>query len=238
MPKFQKMTVKLGPRSAAPNTPKDDARQALAQAIHERDKAIKAVDDARTAERLAREKSFDARRVADQLRDKTIAPIDHDEILLAVAGGEVDDVLALARTDDAARREIELADERARAWKTAADHAEAAIEARQRAADEAEKILRERAASALEQSLDLPRMLAEAREAADWLVARRSVFLFLMETLPRKSEDRAALAEFMARPWLEAELSNGWMRHPALLSYRAALEALAADAGAVINIAP
>ena len=99
---------------------------------------------------------------------------------------------------------IALADQKAAAWKRAADQAEQAIPARQRAPAEASATSTERRAPfSPPRSISAP-MLKDAELAAAWIVARRSVFLHLASVLP-PGDDTAAINAFLARPWLTPE---------------------------------
>lgn len=230
MPKFAKSTP-------AP-APSGGARAALKAAIDDRDRARHALNDAVTAEAKAREQSFEARRVVDRLRAEAMEPpADESAVRAAIQSDDVDALLELDRPRIDRGKALEQAERMARTWRGVADRAEETIEARTRALDEAEKLARKCAAAVLADELSLAEMLEDARAAARWIVGQRAAFLWLIENLPDTNEIKA-IREFLAAPWLIGELSGEYRHDPSIASYRAALEALAGDAGAEIEISP
>ena len=235
MPKFARKCDNNG--VVTPTTPKSDARSMLASAITEASLARAALDDTREAEQKARESSYLAQRHADRLRaevDKV--ELADDQIVAAIAGGD-DDVLALSRPATEIHEAITLADQKAAAWRRAANGAEQAIPVRERALAEAERKVEECARAVLAASLDVAGMLKDAEDAAAWLVSQRATFLHLLSILP-PGPDHDHVAHFLSRPWLIGEIDESWKRNPALKPYAAALERLRHDAGAKIEVAP
>jgi hypothetical protein len=232
MPKFAKLTPRVEPPLGDAASP----RKALAQAIRERDAAIKAVDDARTAEHRARLESYEANAAARKLRAEEGEAESHDDALIrAIESGDADDILALGRPVDEARAKIEATEQRAATWKAAADRAEEAIEVRERALAKAEEAVTQAARVAFLAEIDVDALIDEARTAAAWIVGRRSLFLFLMTVL-QDGPARDSLAHFMSRPWLIGELDESWKRDPAIAPFREAFEALKRDANAEVDL--
>jgi hypothetical protein len=211
----------------------DTARGQLAQAIRERERARAAVDDARAAEHAARIASFEAKRHADTLRAEVDKPKSDGDVIAAISGG-VDDVIALERPATEIRAAIALADQKAAAWRNAADQAEQAIPVRERALAEAEDRVKQCAVAVLASVLDVTTMLKDARDAADWIVNQRAGFLYLMSILP-DGPIHQALADFMRRAWLIGEFDEAWRRNPSIKPFADALARLKADAEAEIS---
>jgi hypothetical protein len=151
--------------------------------------------------------------------------------------GGVDDVLALDKPAAEVRRQIEAAEQKAWAWRDAANQAEEAIPIREAALERAEGKVAACAKAVLAGSINVDELLAEAKGAADWLVGQRALFLYLMTILP-PGREHDALAAFMSRPWLEAEFSGGWRKNAAIAPYADALAKLRSDAEAAVDIAP
>jgi hypothetical protein len=201
-------------------------RERLAEAINDRDAARQAVVDARYAEDKAREHTYAAEHEADELRKRAEAPESGDDAVAAITRG---DVLELARPAAEARAAIEAAEQRIAAWRHAADLAESAVPIRQDALERGEKRVEECARAVVVESIDIDKMLAETKEAADWLVGQRALLLHLMSILPRESPDRAAVSDYLASPWLAGEYDDKWRKNPSIKPYAQAFEQLLRD---------
>jgi hypothetical protein len=107
-PKSEYPPARAPAEVASPDTP----RGRLAEAIRDRDTAIKAVDDARKAEEKARLATYSAEHGVDLLRAQADEAATGD-VVSAIVGG-VDDVLALDKPAAEVRRQIEAAEQKAR----------------------------------------------------------------------------------------------------------------------------
>lgn len=216
----------------------DQPRAKLASAIQECEQARQAVLDTREAEARARELCYAAQHHADHLRGEVDkAKSADDKIVAAIAGG-VDDILALERPATEIHEAIALADQKAAAWRRAANLAEQAIPVREKALAEADTHVKQCASAVLASEIDIEKLLEDALVAADWLVNRRAVLLHLASILPRDDGRRAAIDAFLGRAWLMPEIDGTFANNPALIPYAQALAALLADASAPIDIAP
>jgi hypothetical protein len=139
-------------------TARNSSRDALREALAQRDAAVRAVDAAMTAEHMAREHGFAAQHAADELRRRQAEAPESSDAVAAIMGG-VDDVLALERPRAEMLAEFEAADEKVRAWRNAADGAEQAIPVREAACARAEVAVRDAANAVITGSLDIDKLL-------------------------------------------------------------------------------
>ena len=211
-------------------------RDLLKAAIAERERARKALDDARVAEKKAREHYFEAQRHAADLRREAETHEDGDDVIAAICSGE-GHVLELQRPRAEALKEIEIADEKARAWKSAADGAEQAVPVREAAAARAADHVKQCANAALAAAVGVDKLLEEAEQAARTILGLRAKLLFVCTILPRDSAQRAAVSDFLARAWLQDEYSEAWKKNPSVKALADAVAALQHDAEAAIDLA-
>jgi hypothetical protein len=234
MPQLQKAP---NPPPAAAATP--IARLALATAIDERDAAVRALDDASGAAEKAREAYYSAEdRAADLRKFAAEAEKSPDEVVAALSSGGDIDILNIERPRAELLAQIEVADEKVSAWRRALDLAEGAVPVRERAVDWAERKVKQRAAEVFATQIDVPKLLAEAEQAAQMIVGLRVRLMFVRSLIPSESPEHAAVDHFLSRPWLLHEYSDTWKCNSAIAPYRAAFEALLRDSEAKINCAP
>jgi hypothetical protein len=72
-------------------------------------------------------------------------------------------------------------------------------------------------------------MLADAEIAAAAIVDQRTKLMHIRKFI-EDGDDRKAIGEFLARPWLIHEFNGDWQNHPAGAHYRAIHAALLLDA--------
>jgi hypothetical protein len=218
--------------------PRDASRDALREAIDKRHAAFKAVDAARVAEHAARECTYKAQHVVDELRAKAEEPRSADDVVAAITSGVDADILELQHPAEDIAKEIEAADEKVRAWRNAADGAEQAIPVREAACARAEVDVKNAANVVITGSLDIDKLLEGARIGSDWLRDRRAVLLHLSSILERESPDRAAINDFLAIPFLfgEVDPNQSWRRNGAVKVFADAHAALCRDAEAPITL--
>ena len=235
MPKFASKCD--NPPTVTPTTI-DPSRAKLAEAITERQQARQAVDDARNAEATAREKTYEAQHRAAELRaevEKQATSDDDNAVDAILAGG--DGVLLLGKgATTEIHREIEALDQRAAAFKRAADLAEMSIPVRQKALAECDEAVTKAAKAVVLSAVDIERLLEESRIGAEWIINRRVTLLALLKMLPDGPE-HAACSHFLGRAWLMPELDGTWEQNPSIAPLRAAFAALRDNASEPIEVA-
>jgi hypothetical protein len=218
--------------------PKSDARQKLAEAINELHAARQGVTDARVAEERSRECLYAARDRVSTLRAEADKPRSADALVAAIAGGEAVDILEMDKPAAEAIKAMEVAEQHVQSWRRACALAEDNVPIREAACARAEDRVKQCAAAALANAIGVDKLLAEAEEAAATILALRAKLMFVSSLLPHDSAQRAAIADFLARAWLQTEYDDRWRKNPSVKALADALAALQHDAEARIDIAP
>ncbi len=212
-------------------------RADLAEAIKAREAARKTVDDARNAETQAREATYRHKHRAAELRaevEKQATADDDNAVDAILVGG--DGVLLLGKGATEIHREIEALDQRAAAFKRAADLAEMSIPVRQKALAQCDEAVTKAAKAVVLSAVDIERLLEESRIGAEWIINRRVTLLALLRMLPDGPE-HAACSHFLGRAWLMPELDGTWEQNPSIAPLRAAFAALRDNASEPIEVA-
>jgi hypothetical protein len=213
----------------------DPSRAELAAAIAAAETARRNLEIARVAADKAENRVFEAREKLEVLRAREPANASPDSMLESLAAGAAFDVLELEMPDAEARAREEKAERDIAAWRHARDIAERAIPDRELAVQRADRKVEIAARAVVGAAFDADQMIVEAEEAAASIVEKRIILLHL-RTLLEDGDDRKAIDNFLARPWLSHEFNCAWQTHPVLDPYRAAYAALTRDAAAPMPV--
>jgi hypothetical protein len=219
-----KESLKLVSSSSAPRSP---AREALARAIAEATAARAALEEAHGAAIAATRKEIAAEEKLAALREKAGDAGSPDALIRALASGH-GNAFDWASPQAEARAAIAASEKEIEVWQRSREVALAEIPARQEALEKAARRVDLAAREVVCAEVNVMRLIAELEEMQKAVVDRRLLFLHIDRLLP-DGPDRAALAEFMARPWLKEERSGSWEFSEVAKARRAAFDALKAN---------
>jgi chromosome segregation ATPase len=211
-----------------------NSRTAEREELAKRIDAVKVLSDqlgeAKKAAEKAEEASWRANSHLQSLKaEAEKEPADPADLLARIAAGE--DVTTLARPDVELQAKIAKAEDDLAFWRSAREKAKAAIEEREKNLSWAKFNLDDAVRKVIASETDVQKLIEEAEQLVQPLLAARAHLRILSGFLPGHSDAYKAIERFLNRP---LEMGDEWKRQPSALEIDQWMKELASNPDALL----